>query len=179
MRSLHARCRIRSLNAACRTPNPSSQAVLFTALCHCHAFCKAYKVCQRANMQASALRMPDAQCSVLPSVLHCQTFSSTVSTAAASATAASTAERLDLESLSQDRLDSEFGSVAILRQLDLWDWFYVWLVSVGTRTFRSGKRPLLDRTDRRDLSIFQVDLRFVVRCLSNAFSYNIRPCSYR
>jgi hypothetical protein len=33
-----------------------SQAVLFTAQCHCHAFCQAYEVCQRANMQASALK---------------------------------------------------------------------------------------------------------------------------
>jgi hypothetical protein len=56
---------------------------------------------------------------------------------------------------------------------------YVWLVSVGTRTIRSGMRPLVDRTDRRDLSIFQIGLRFVERCLINAFSYNIRLCSYR
>ena len=56
---------------------------------------------------------------------------------------------------------------------------YVWLVSVGTRTIRSGLRPLVDRTDRRDLSIFQIGLRFVERCLINAFSYNIRLCSYR
>jgi hypothetical protein len=114
--------------------------------------------------------------------------------------------------------DSEFGSVAILRQLDRWHWFYVlrqkadtgvwfneqsgwkafgsyiqkpgqltlavailyvWLVSVGTRTIRSGLRHLVDRTDRRDLSIFQIGLHFVDRCLINAFPYNIRLCSYR
>ena len=40
--------------------------------------------------------------------------SSTDSTAAASATAASTAERLDLESLSQDGLNSEIAMLRIL-----------------------------------------------------------------
>jgi len=42
------------------------------------------------------------------------TLSSTVSTAAASATVASTAERLDLESLSQDGLNSEIAMLRIL-----------------------------------------------------------------
>jgi hypothetical protein len=41
-------------------------------------------------------------------------LSSTVSTAAASATAASTAERLDLESLSQDGLNSEIAMLRIV-----------------------------------------------------------------
>jgi hypothetical protein len=31
---------------------------------------------------------------------------------------------------------------------------YVWLISIGTRTIRDGLRILVDRTDRRDLSIF-------------------------
>ena len=56
---------------------------------------------------------------------------------------------------------------------------YVWLMSVGTCTVRYGMRPLVDRTDRRDLSILQSGLRFVERCLINAFSNNIRLCSYR
>jgi len=56
---------------------------------------------------------------------------------------------------------------------------YVWLVSVGTRIIRSGLRHLVDRTDRRDLCIFQIGLRYIDWCLINAFSYNIRLCSYR
>jgi hypothetical protein len=56
---------------------------------------------------------------------------------------------------------------------------YVWLVSIATRVIRSGSRHLVDRTDRRDLSIFQIGLRFVDRCLVNAFSFNIQLCSYR
>ena len=56
---------------------------------------------------------------------------------------------------------------------------YVWLVSVGTRTIRTGLRTLIDRTDRRDLSIFQIGLRFVERCLTNAIAFQIPLCSFR
>ncbi len=56
---------------------------------------------------------------------------------------------------------------------------YVWLVSVGTRTIRSGLRNLVDRTDRRDLSIFQIGFRFIEMCLINALSFSIPLCSYR
>lgn len=38
---------------------------------------------------------------------------------------------------------------------------YVWLVSVAGRTIHEGLRPLVYRTDRRDLSIFQIGLRFI------------------
>jgi hypothetical protein len=44
---------------------------------------------------------------------------------------------------------------------------YVWLISIGTRTVRSGLRHLIDRKERRDLSIFQIGLRFIERCLTN------------
>jgi hypothetical protein len=44
---------------------------------------------------------------------------------------------------------------------------YVWLVSVGRRTIRSGLRPLVDRKDRRDLCIFQIGLRYMERRLTN------------
>jgi Transposase DDE domain len=56
---------------------------------------------------------------------------------------------------------------------------YVWLVSVGTRTIRSGLRDQVDRTDRRDLSIFQIGLRYIERCLTNALSFQIPLCSFR
>jgi hypothetical protein len=56
---------------------------------------------------------------------------------------------------------------------------YVWLISVGTRTIRSGLRNLVDRNDRRDLSIFQIGFRFTERCLVNGFPITIPLCSYR
>ena len=55
----------------------------------------------------------------------------------------------------------------------------VWLVSVGTRTIRSGLREVVDRTDRRDLCIFQVGLRYIERCLTNALTFQIPLCSFR
>jgi len=56
---------------------------------------------------------------------------------------------------------------------------YVWLISIGTRTIRNGLRVLVDRTDRRDLSIFQIGLRFIDRCVTNAFPFRVTLCSYR
>ena len=56
---------------------------------------------------------------------------------------------------------------------------YVWLVSVGTQTIRSGNRHLVDRNDRRDLSIFQIGLRFIERCLTNDRPIKIPLCSFR
>jgi hypothetical protein len=56
---------------------------------------------------------------------------------------------------------------------------YVWLVSVGTQTIHSGDRHLVDRNDRRDLCIFQIGLRFIERCLTNALPIKIPLCSYR
>jgi len=55
---------------------------------------------------------------------------------------------------------------------------YVWLVSIGTQTVRNGSRDLVDRKDRRDLCIFQIGLRFIERCVTNALSYRIPLCSY-
>lgn len=56
---------------------------------------------------------------------------------------------------------------------------YIWLISIGTRTIRDGLRSLVDRTDRRDLSIFQIGLRFVERCVINALTFRITLCPYR
>jgi len=50
---------------------------------------------------------------------------------------------------------------------------YVWLISVGGRTIRNGLRHLVDRIDRRDLSIFQIGLRFIDRRLINALPFRI------
>lgn len=56
---------------------------------------------------------------------------------------------------------------------------YVWMVSTGTKTIHSGKRHLVDRNDRRDLSIFQIGLRTIERCLTNSMPFTVSLCSYR
>lgn len=69
-----------------------------------------------------------------------------------------------------DRLSRLTLAVAIL---------YVWLVSTGTRIIRDGLRYQVDRRDRRDLSIFQIGLRFIDRQLLNSLPFRILLCSYR
>jgi hypothetical protein len=54
---------------------------------------------------------------------------------------------------------------------------YVWLLSVGSRTLRSGLRHFVDRKDRRDLSLFQIGLRFIARCLLHSLSFSLPLCS--
>lgn len=53
---------------------------------------------------------------------------------------------------------------------------YVWLLSVGSRTIRAGLRHLIDRKDRRDLSIFQIGLRFIDRKLLYAHPISVLLC---
>jgi hypothetical protein len=55
---------------------------------------------------------------------------------------------------------------------------YVWLMSVGTNTIHSGDRHLVDRKDRRDLSIFQIGLRFIERRFINGHPFSIPVCTY-
>ena len=50
---------------------------------------------------------------------------------------------------------------------------YAWLLSVGSRTIRAGYRHLVDRKDRRDLSIFQIGLRFIDRKLLHLLPISI------
>jgi Transposase DDE domain len=69
-----------------------------------------------------------------------------------------------------DRLSRLTLAVALL---------YVWLFSCGTRIVRNGMRDLVDRNDRRDLSIFQIGLRFIERCVINAQCFSIVLYSYR
>ncbi len=54
---------------------------------------------------------------------------------------------------------------------------YVWLLSVGSRVIRSGLRHFVDRKDRRDLSLFQIGLRFIDRCLLHSLSFSLPLCS--
>lgn len=55
---------------------------------------------------------------------------------------------------------------------------YVWLVSTGTQTVHAGLRHLVDRRERRDLSIFQIGFRFIERCLTNELSFRLSFCKY-
>ena len=54
----------------------------------------------------------------------------------------------------------------------------VWLISISTRTVRSGLRQLIDRRERRDLSIYQIGLRFIERCLTNDRLIRLPLCTY-
>jgi len=53
---------------------------------------------------------------------------------------------------------------------------YVWLLSVGSRAIRSGLRHLVDRKDRRDLSLFQIGLRFIERRLLHSLPFSLSLC---
>jgi hypothetical protein len=55
---------------------------------------------------------------------------------------------------------------------------YVWLISIGGRTIHQGLRHLVDRHDRRDLSIFQIGLRYIQRRLTNALPVSVPLVSY-
>ena len=55
---------------------------------------------------------------------------------------------------------------------------YVWLVSAGTCAIHARLRHLVDHVDRRDLSIFQIGLRFIQRRLTNALSVTSQLCLY-
>lgn len=44
---------------------------------------------------------------------------------------------------------------------------YVWLVAFGSQIIKNGKRFLVDRSDRRDYSIFRIGRNMVERLLSN------------
>jgi len=44
---------------------------------------------------------------------------------------------------------------------------YVWSISIGAQKIKNGLRNLVDRNDRRDLSVFQIGLRSIDRQLTN------------
>jgi hypothetical protein len=51
------------------------------------------------------------------------------------------------------------------------------LISVAGRTIHQGLDHFVDRNDRRDLSLFQIGLRFIPRRLVNALAFQIPHCS--
>ncbi len=50
---------------------------------------------------------------------------------------------------------------------------YVWLVAFGSRVIKRGQRHLVDRSDRRDFSIFRIGLNMLERCLANDLPFHI------
>ena len=55
---------------------------------------------------------------------------------------------------------------------------YVWMVASGTKAIHAGLRHLVDRKDRRDLSIFQIGLRLIERRLVNDLPFQLALCAY-
>jgi hypothetical protein len=53
-----------------------------------------------------------------------------------------------------------------------------WLISAGAKIIRIGLRPLVDRKDRRDLSLFQIGWRFIDRQLLRLASFPLSLCTY-
>ena len=49
---------------------------------------------------------------------------------------------------------------------------------VSKAGFRAGLRHLVNRKDRRDLSVFQIGLRFIQGRLTNALSITSQLCAY-
>jgi hypothetical protein len=55
---------------------------------------------------------------------------------------------------------------------------YVWLVALGATTIKRGDRHLIDRVDRRDLSIYRIGNDMFERCLINHWPTSIRDVPY-
>lgn len=55
---------------------------------------------------------------------------------------------------------------------------YIWLLSNGGKFIRIGLRHLVDRKDRRDLSLFQIGLRLIERRLLNLLPVSSSLCAY-
>lgn len=53
---------------------------------------------------------------------------------------------------------------------------YAWSLTAGVKTIHRGLRGLVDRKDRRDLSIFQIGLRIIERCITNGIEFKISLC---
>jgi hypothetical protein len=56
---------------------------------------------------------------------------------------------------------------------------YLWCMATGTHGIRGGQRHLVDRKERRDLSIFQIGLRLLERQLINGLSVQILLFCYQ
>lgn len=55
---------------------------------------------------------------------------------------------------------------------------YLWCVAFGATSIKRGWRAWVDRSDRRDLSIFRIGLDMIERCLTNGKPLSIRLLPY-
>lgn len=55
---------------------------------------------------------------------------------------------------------------------------YIGCVAFGSTIIKRGLRYLVDRTDRRDLSVFRIGLDMIERCLTNGNPFSIRLLPY-
>lgn len=55
---------------------------------------------------------------------------------------------------------------------------YVTLIAFGSQSIKNGLRPLVDRRDRRDLSIFRIGFDMLERFLANSLAFSIRFIPY-
>lgn len=55
---------------------------------------------------------------------------------------------------------------------------YVWLIALGSKGIKAGQRHLVDRNDRRDLSIFRIGLDLFDRFVVNVQSFSIPTVPY-
>lgn len=55
---------------------------------------------------------------------------------------------------------------------------YVWLVAFGSKGIKAGQRHLVDRKDRRDLSIFRIGLDLFDRFIVNEQSFSVPSVPY-
>jgi len=57
-------------------------------------------------------------------------------------------------------------------------YLYYWLAAFGSQVIKAGQRRLIDRADRRDLSIFRIGMGMLERRLANAEPLRIRLVPY-
>jgi hypothetical protein len=77
----------------------------------------------------------------------------------------------DLKDHGFDLESSRLTSFACLSRLTLAVvLLYVWTILSAARVIKNGWRSQVDRSDRRDLSVFQIGLRFTERCITNSRS---------
>jgi hypothetical protein len=55
---------------------------------------------------------------------------------------------------------------------------YVWIFAFGTAVIKRGDRPLVDRADRIDLSVFRIGFDMLERCWINNLPISIRDVPY-
>ena len=55
---------------------------------------------------------------------------------------------------------------------------YVWLVAFGSSIIKNGRRKEIDRSHRRDLSIFRIGYDMLERCLINHWRISLRDIPY-